>query len=533
MAMTGTLAKLAAPRAIGLAVAMLIGQLVAISFIYKGAIHFTCTRNWPQIACSGTSGVVVSLIGLLAALGLFAAIAPNLRRHFAQAGTRNWPLLVNLAGTVIALIPVLYLRDGAGPDSVVPTLALWLAGMLGILAGLALYAAPLASWAALLRERWTQIVPLALAGLMAPPLATLIRPIWQLEAVADVTFAAVSWLIRVLGYAVTADPTHKSIGAGDFFIQIAPVCSGVEGIALVAIFATIYLFLFRNDLRFPLALLLYPVGFAVSALLNVVRITVLLVIGLNGHPELAVGGFHSHAGWLMFTVVALLLIALAHGLPAFHRSPPVQPATARVVPVPLRLDPVAARIVPFAVFMFSALLASTFAQSPGVIYPLRMIAVGAAIALFWPIYARLPVRLDPVALLVGMAIGIFWVAVPVPNDAAAPYGTLSGAVLTGWFIVRGLGTIVLVPIVEELFFRDYLEGRIRGRSGAFGAVGAALITAALFAALHDRWVEAFIAGLAFSYVARRGRITDAIFAHAVSNAIVFAAALATGQMNIL
>ena len=98
---------------------------------------------------------------------------------------------------------------------------------------------------------------------------------------------------------MVADPARKHIGSGDFMISVAPVCS--EGIALVTIFVSLYLRLFRAELRFPHALLPYPLGIAASACLNVVRIGALLVLEIEGQPDLAVEGFHSHAGGVMFT----------------------------------------------------------------------------------------------------------------------------------------------------------------------------------------------------------------------------------------
>ncbi len=84
--------------------------------------------------------------------------------------------------------------------------------------------------------------------------------------------------------------------------------------------------------------------------------------------------------------------------------------------------------------------------------------------------------------------------------------------------------------------RDYLESRLRGEGPGsavplWRAVAAMLVTAALFAALHNRWAEAFVAGLAFSLLARRsGQIADAVAAHALANPIVFAMAAATGNL---
>lgn len=154
--------------------------------------------------------------------------------------------------------------------------------------------------------------------------------------------SAVCWLVSALGYDVVADPVRKHIGSGDFMISVAPVCS--EGIALVTIFVSLYLWLFRAELRFPHALLPYPLGIAASACLNVVRIGALLVLGIEGQPDLVVEGFHSHAGGVMFTAVALGIIVVARRLTWFNRAPS---ATVAPTPLPpLRRDPGAARILP-------------------------------------------------------------------------------------------------------------------------------------------------------------------------------------------
>ena len=87
--------------------------------------------------------------------------------------------------------------------------------------------------------------------------------------------------------------------------------------------------------------------------------------------------------------------------------------------------------------------------------------------------------------------------------------------------------------------RDYPESRLRGEGPGsavplWRAVAAMLVTAVLFAALHDRWAEAFGAGLAFSLLARRsGQIADAVTAHALANLIVFDVAAVTGNLAII
>ena len=531
---------------LGLAGAVLLAELALVGTLFKHGIAFRCLSEWPRWACGGASGAMLSALCALAALALAVALRPGPLRALLSggaAGAAGGPcraaVIVNLTGLGVALAPLAVLRPGGGAAMLWPALGAWAAGLVLMALGAALAVAPAGRWGAYLRAHAGTLVPALAAGLLAPPLATAARPLWQIETIADWTFRAVAWCIARLGYAVDTLPADKIIGTPEFWVRIANVCSGIEGMALVTVFVTLYLWLFRADLRFPRALLLYPIGLAASVAFNVLRITLLLVIGLEGNPDLAVGGFHSHAGWLMFTLVALGLVALAQTVPALHRAAPVgTPGTAvpAAAPVPpLRRDPVAARILPFAVFMASALLASTLSSAPALVYPLRVAAMAAAVALFWPIYRALPWRPDPVALAVGAAVGLAWALIPVATpEGPSPLTTLGGAALAAWLLARGAGTILLVPLIEELFFRGYLERRLAfGAGRAWTLVGVLLSTAA-FAALHDRWAEAFLAGLAFSWVMRRhGRVTDAVLAHAVANAVVFAAALATWNLAVI
>ena len=531
---------------LALAASLIAVELGAVGTIFKHGIDFNCLENWPRWACSGASGTLISLYCVFGVLLLFALLRSDSLRHLLQdAGARHWPLAANGVGAALSLVPILFLQDGAGPASITLSFGFWICGMTLMLAGVCLYLAPMARWADFLRREGHTLVPILIAGAALPYFATQIRPLWQLETIAGATFSLVSGSVGLLGYDLYIDVSNKIIGQDPFYIDVAPQCSGIEGIVLVTLFITIYLSLFRKDLRFPRALLLYPIGILTSALFNVVRIAVLLIIGLEGNPELAVGGFHSHAGWLMFTVIALGIVALAQTIPWLQRAPTAVTAgtggsTASTGPgqaqLPLLQDPIVAQILPFAVFMLSAIPAQAFSQSPGVVYPLRVAAMLAVVALFWQLYLRLPWRVDLVALLTGAAIGVMWIVIPVDStDATTPYGALTGGLLVAWFILRGVGTILLVPLIEELFFRGYLETRLRLKDGLAWKIGAALVTAGLFAALHGRWVEAFFAGLIFSWVAHRrgGRLVDAILSHATANALIFAYAVITGSLHII
>lgn len=520
---------------------LIVAEFLIIGITFKHGIEFRCLDNWPARACGMASKSLAALYCVIAAVGLFAILRPALFRDLlAQAGRDIRPLGLNLAGFVIAMLPVLLLRQGGGAAMLAPAFALWAVGMALILLGVLLWLAPVANWLRFLGRAGLPLLVTVAAGGAAPALAVNLQPVWKLETIADLTFRAVAFIVDGLGYEVFTDPVQKHIGAGDFLIAVAPVCSGVEGIALVTIFVSLYLWLFRQELRFPRAFLLYPLGIATSACLNVVRIAALLIMGIEGQPELAVGGFHSHAGWVMFTAVALGIIAVARRVAWFHRSAPTTVASAPAPLPPLRRDPVAARILPFAVFMLTAVVAPAIASNPAMFYPIRVLLLAAAVLLVWPALRDIVWRIAPVAWLAGAAVGIMWVAIPVPAaEGPAPYGTLTGGMLVLWFLFRGIGTVILVPLVEELFFRDYLESRIRGTAidapaPLWRSILAIAVTAGLFAALHDRWAEAFVAGVVFSVLVRRsGRIADGIAAHAMANLIVFGVAVATGNLAII
>lgn len=517
------------------AVVLLVAELLAIGLVYKHGIDFYCLGNWSRNTCASASYLLVSIYGAIGAFVLFGLLTRGAWRGlFDRAGHKLWPLALNAIGMIIAMIPVLFLKEGAGTSMIVPSFTCWGIGMALLGAGFLLFIAPVDDWLTFLQKHGARLIPLIIGGACAPYLAILIRPLWRLEAIAGATFDAVVFFIKFFGYEVWADGEAKIIGANDFYISVAPVCSGIEGIALVTIFVTLYLWLFKDQLRFPRVLLLYPIGILTSAILNVVRITVLLIIGMEGNPELAVGGFHSHAGWMMFTAIAIGIVAIANTVAWFQKSVPAAIASPHTPP-PFFQDPMIARILPFAVFMISAIFAQAFSQTPSVVYPARAAVVAATLALFWPILRALPWRVDPVAVLVGALIGIGWILVPVTEpDTAPPYGALTGGLLVLWMIARGIGTTVLVPILEELFFRDYLEGKLRRHETLAWTIAAAVGSAILFAALHGRWAEAFVAALLFSFVARRqNNITDAIIAHATANGLIFVAAVVSQKMHII
>ena len=119
---------------------------------------------------------------------------------------------------------------------------------------------------------------------------------------------------------VLMDIATKRLAVGNFMVEISPACSGYEGIGLVTAVLSLYLFVFRHELRFPQALFLLPIGIAAIWLLNAVRIAALVSFGAHFSPQVAVGGFHSQAGWIAFLIVSVSVMILGQQVAFFRKD---------------------------------------------------------------------------------------------------------------------------------------------------------------------------------------------------------------------
>ncbi len=101
--------------------------------------------------------------------------------------------------------------------------------------------------------------------------------------------------------------------------------------------------------------------------------------------------------------------------------------------------------------------------------------------------------------------------------------TSDGALIWPLVAVRWIGATLMVPVMEELFWRSFLMRWIQ-RSGFTNVdprqVGprALVLSTFLFVLAHTMWLAAAIAGLAYALVyVRTGKLWLSIIAHAVTN----------------
>ena len=517
------------------AMALVVAELVAIVVVFQVLSDFECRQTGLELACRGLRGVALRGLCVVAGLGIVLGLRSGLRRDLAArvAATRGRAAWALLHGLGLALIFLPWLASSAEMHRAGFGLFLALMGggaTVAALSGMLWLLAP-RDWAGWLRVGGTGVLAMLVVAALIPDLADALGFAWSPDILQMPTFYGVAMLLTLAGQGVMLSLTPPTIGTGGFHAEIASSCSGIEGFALIAGFMAIYALLMQGSLRMGRYwLVVLPLALLVSWIFNLLRIAGLILIGAYVSPTLAVNGFHSFAGWLFFTVLALGILAVVQALPSLQRG-----EVAADVRIPaLTADATAARIVPFIVFMLSGLVVNAFWQQPALGFPLQAAMMAGALWLFRVPLLALEWRVDPVALLAGLVIGAGWIALapagadPLPGLAAMP-----PAAFALWAVVRVLGTSVLVPVIEEAFFRGYLLARFDTGSWQM-RLAAIIISSLAFALLHGRVLEAGVAGVIFALVMlRRGRLGDAIVAHATANAAVAAAALVSGDWSLI
>jgi len=291
---------------------------------------------------------------------------------------------------------------------------------------------------------------------------------------------------------------------------------------------------FRRELRFPSALVLLPIGAVAIWLLNALRIVLLIVIGSSGWREIALGGFHSQAGWLTFNFVALGFVALVNRTGWFMKS------RLEDRPSPAG-DSTGAYLAPFVVVMATSMVTGTFSSSFDWLYPLRVVAAVCVLWLFRRHYVDLGWSVSWRAITIGIVTFGLWLVL-APASASAREGwpaALQNAPIQWtalWLLFRVVGSTITVPVVEELVFRAYLPRRLMGADVERIPLGvftwpSFVISSVLFGMLHGTfWVGGIVAGMAFATALyQRRKLGDAVAAHATTNALITIYVLFTGE----
>jgi len=443
-----------------------------------------------------------------------------------------------LAGHVCAMTVFLCLSLIRALSHLPPALLLvvWLtAGLVGIV--LAAFAfVPVRLWLTLMRAAGYVWIFAAVGSVAA---WRLVVPLWSVwgdsgwKPATDSTFALATLLLKPFFHDLVSDRATTVLGTPRFAVTIGGACSGIEGGGLMLVFCIGWLWIFRRDYRFPRSLLVIPAGLAIMFVLNAVRIAALILIGNAGAPGVAMGGFHSQAGWIAFNAVALGFSLVVPRVSWLTVNGGLHPDTTAP-------NPTIPYLLPFAVILASGMLARAASDGFEWLYPVRFFAAAAAIWICRRKYRELDWKPGWLAPIAGMAVFLLWLALDrsahVDNGIATGLAALSAPGRIAWLSCRTLAAVVTVPLAEELAFRGFLLRRLI--SADFESVDfrrftyfAVLVSSVAFGFMHgDRWLAGTLAGLLYAAVMlRRGSIVDAVVAHATTNGLLAAWVLIGGN----
>ncbi len=259
------------------------------------------------------------------------------------------------------------------------------------------------------RARAGMIGGTAVLGLIAFLVGRLAQGLWM--PLRQATFACATFVLALLSPTAVADPKTLELGAQQFVVEIAPQCSGYEGVGLTWAFVLAALWLFRARLRFPAALLLLVPATLLPFIANIGRLVALVLLGAYVSPELAEGGFHSYAGSILFCAVALGIVAFGLRTRFFARDRDAARAADDADDV--TFGAVAAYLVPFLAMTGAGLVSHAFSGGDSEpLFALRPAVGLIALVLLHRHYRALVRAWTPsvIALLGGLGVAALWLA---------------------------------------------------------------------------------------------------------------------------
>lgn len=182
------------------------------------------------------------------------------------------------------------------------------------------------------------------------------------------------------------------------------------------------------------------------------------------------------------------------------------------------------------------------------LYPAKVGIVALALAVLWRHYSELrsfglPLKHLMLSLAVGVIVLVLWVNLDagwmLMGEPAKGFNPTNAAGEIDWVLVafRIAGAALVVPVMEELFWRSFLQRWVQQHDflalePAKIGLRALFVASALFAVEHLQWFAGLLAGLAYGWLYIRTRnLWAPIIAHSVTNGGLGAYVVATGRWN--
>ena len=202
----------------------------------------------------------------------------------------------------------------------------------------------------------------------------------------------------------------------------------------------------------------------------------------------------------------------------------------------LAASPLLARAVPFAIFLGLTSLQGPAGPEWGCwIYFFKCLVGGWLTWLTWGMVSEMRWEFSLRALGIGVLVCILWVGLDPwypkmgsKSEGWNPFAIFSHSAALAWFFVavRILGSTIVVPPLEEVFYRSFIYRYLTDKD--FTNVPLAVIrampfwvTSVVFGFAHSQWLAGILCGALYQWlVCRTGRLGEAMVAHAVTNCLL-------------
>lgn len=224
----------------------------------------------------------------------------------------------------------------------------------------------------------------------------------------------------------------------------------------------------------------------------------------------------------------------------------------------LSSSPALPRVLPFAIFLGLTAAQGLFGEAGRYwIYAAKTFLGAIILWQVWPLVTEMRWRLGVAGIVTGVVVFALWVGLDsiVPNQQKLwvqlglskppavpavpwnPFAQFGEASALGWFfvVVRIAGTTLVVPPIEEAFYRSFLYRWIESPDFQSQSLGQFawkpfLLTALIFGFAHNEWLAGILCAAAYQgLVCLRKNLGEAMTAHAVTNLLLGVYVVVRGQ----
>ena len=203
----------------------------------------------------------------------------------------------------------------------------------------------------------------------------------------------------------------------------------------------------------------------------------------------------------------------------------------------LQESAILARVLPFLIFV-------TLTSTQGIlgpeshfwIYLLKTLLGVWMVWIIWPLVGEMRWAFSTEAIGGGILVFIVWIILDnfqypklTPSDDAWNLNKhfKQDSVLFWLFVTtRIIGSTLIVPLLEEVFYRSFLYRYILTKNWLFTPynlfdIRPFIITSIIFGLTHSHWLAGVICGMIYqAIVLKTNRLGDAITAHAITNCLL-------------